>query len=406
MRAAKPGLRHILAALSRDKRGPALLVFEIALTLAIVCNLLFIVELQQRESGRQSGIDEAAIASFHNELLSVQDDQDARVRADLKVLRSMPGVVDAFASNAIPLGDGYMSGVGVGLSGELTSAVVTSAYYEVDEHALKTFNLHLVEGRWFSADEIEEAHAGRRGAPVAVITSSLAKDLFAEGSAVGKSVYLNQQRSRVIGVVQRLQAWVQAEDAGIERSVMVPRLVGSPEYLYILRLSPRSAESVLSDAQNGLFDLDRRRVIDRVETFATTRASAYRANFILSVIVGCIGVLLLFVTAVGLVGLTSYWVTQRGRQIGIRRALGARRSDILALFHAENLIVTCMGAVLGTALALGANIALVSLFETARLPLWFVVATGFAILCLGQLSVIWPALRAANIAPAIAAKAP
>ena len=142
----------------------------------------------------------------------------------------------------------------------------------------------------------------------------------------------------------------------------------------------------------------------RPRTFAEIRSAAYRPYRASAVILSFVSVLLLAITALGVVGLTSFWVARRHHQIGIRRALGARRVDILRYFHIENLVVVGFGAMIGLALAAVANVFIVRAFETTRMPESFVAAAVIAVLGLGQLSVLWPALRAAAVPPASAAR--
>ncbi|MFZ0869638.1 MAG: FtsX-like permease family protein [Rhodanobacter sp.] len=109
--------------------------------------------------------------------------------------------------------------------------------------------------------------------------------------------------------------------------------------------------------------------------------------------------MLLAVTAAGVVGLTSFWVGQRRRQIGIRRALGATRSDILNYFLTENLLISLGGVIVGTLLAVGMNALMISQFEMTRLSLIYVVAGSAMLLLLGQAAVLAPALRASRVSP-------
>jgi putative ABC transport system permease protein len=104
------------------------------------------------------------------------------------------------------------------------------------------------------------------------------------------------------------------------------------------------------------------------------------------------------------VGLTSYWVAQRRRQIGMRRALGARRVDILRYFHAENLLIAGVGAVAGIGMCLAGNVWLAHLLVLTRISPWYICLGALAVLCLSQAAVLWPALRAASIPPAIATR--
>jgi putative ABC transport system permease protein len=157
-------------------------------------------------------------------------------------------------------------------------------------------------------------------------------------------------------------------------------------------------------AQKKLFEVNRARVLEKVRTMTEARAEAYRDDRGLAVILGVVCAALLAVTAFGIVGLTSYWVAQRRRQIGIRRALGATRRAIMRYFQTENLFIASTAAVLGVALAIALNLWMVNSFEMARLHLSYALAGAVVVLLLGQLAVLWPALRAASVPPALATR--
>jgi putative ABC transport system permease protein len=111
------------------------------------------------------------------------------------------------------------------------------------------------------------------------------------------------------------------------------------------------------------------------------------------------------VTSFGIVGLTSYWVAQRRRQIGIRRALGATRNAIIQYFQTENLLIAGAGAAVGVALAVSLNLWMVSAFAMQRLNPGYALVGAVVVLLLGQAAVLWPAMKAASIPPALATRA-
>jgi putative ABC transport system permease protein len=119
----------------------------------------------------------------------------------------------------------------------------------------------------------------------------------------------------------------------------------------------------------------------------------------MAILMGVVCLVLLAITAAGIVGLTSFWVGQRRKQIGVRRALGAKRSDILSYFMTENLLIGIAGVVVGALLAIGMNLWLVTQFEMARLSLTYVAAGVIVLLLLGQGAVLAPAMRAARVPP-------
>ncbi len=115
--------------------------------------------------------------------------------------------------------------------------------------------------------------------------------------------------------------------------------------------------------------------------------------------------MLLAVTVFGIVGLTMYWVGQRRRYIGMRRALGARRIDILRYFHTENLLIAGGGVLLGIVLGLASNLWLTSHLQLGRMSVAYICVGAVFIMAISQASVFFPALRAAAISPLEAIRA-
>jgi putative ABC transport system permease protein len=101
----------------------------------------------------------------------------------------------------------------------------------------------------------------------------------------------------------------------------------------------------------------------------------------------------------GIVGLTSFWVGQRRKQIGIRRAVGASYGQILAYFQTENFLLSTAGVLLGLMLAFAINIYLMRHYEVERMPWYYLGGGAAALWLLGQLAVLGPALRAASVPP-------
>jgi len=398
----------IISALRRSKVAALLISLQVAVTLAVVSNALYIALQQIEHMSRPSGIDEEGIVSFENIWTGGMDTEiKARLQTDLAALRSLPGVRDAYATDGLPLRGGGYSSAFSRRPGERPG--VPSALYPVDEHGLRTLGLRLIEGRGFNSGDILDWNGEQDSpdhAPVAVVTRALAASLFPEGAALGKVAYIDKNPVTIIGVVERMQAQAAyGHDESIENAALVPYLWTEPSSLYVIRAFPGQRDAVLQAAQRKLFQISRTRAITRQQSFVETRAEAYRPFRATALILSCVSAVLLLITGLGVVGLTSFWVAQRRRHIGIRRALGARRIDILRYFHTENLFLVGAGAAVGFVLTMGANAFIVRQFEMSRLPVSFVVAGVVIVLCLGQLSVLWPALRAAGVSPATAARA-
>jgi len=404
-------LRPILSAMRRNKVGAILIAVQMAVTLAILCNGLFIIEQRLASSKRPTGVDEANLFVLSNLWVGNPTDLAARLQADLAALRSVPGVVDAFATNSYPLSDGGSTD-GVSLHPDQRDAMALSALYFTDEHGLQTLGLKLIAGRNFNTGEIVDKVGFTDFKPPAavIMTRALADKLFPGGNALGQSVYVESEKHQttIIGIVDRLQVpWVQSGGWGSKfnyNSMLEPFRYLDQYTDYVVRAKPGQLPMVLQAAQKKLIEVNRARVIEKAQSLTEARQEAYRNDRGLAVILGVVCAALLLVTAFGIVGLTSYWVAQRRRQIGIRRALGATRNAIIRYFQTENLLIAASGAALGVAMAIALNLWMVSSFEMERLHSIYAFAGAAVVLLLGQAAVLWPALRAASIPPALATR--
>jgi putative ABC transport system permease protein len=396
----------ILRSLRRSKVGALLISVQIALTLAILCNSLSALQQQLQDMTRPTGIDEANIWTLRNQWIGAPEDLQARILTDLAALRSVPGVVGAAATNAYPLGgDAWTTGVGLNPNQRVSTA--STAVYIVDEHAMAAFGLKLAEGRWFKAGEIGAARDDETKFPATVIiTRSLAHALFPNTDALGQVVYFGRsQPARVVGIVEHAQTPFASQTSWhvrIDDASFFPYQYVSNDMTYVVRTEPGRLAAVMMMAQARLFQITAQRVVTSARTFAETRHGAYTSERKSSIVLGVVCGLLLVVTALGVVGLTMYWVSQRRRYIGMRRALGARRSDIARYFHLENLLIAGTGVAVGVVLGLGGNVLLASDLALTRMSAGFICAAAGIVLGLSQLAVIWPAMRAASIPPATA----
>jgi putative ABC transport system permease protein len=405
--------RPILSAMRRNKVGAILIAVQMAITLAILCNALFLIQQRLALSHRPTGADEANVVVLDNQWVGKPADITARQQGDLAALRSMPGVQDAFASNTVPLTNSG-STTGISLNPDQRNATALAAIYFGDEHAIAGWGLKLIAGRNFNSDEVTEkiSYTDLKPPSALIITKGLADKLFPNGNAVGQSVYEESLKGQIpiVGVVERLQVpWVSAGGWGNkfnDNSVIEPfRFISPYPTMYIVHAQAGQAAAVIQAAPKKLFDISRSRVIGKTQAMTSMRTEIYKDDKGLVVILGVVCASLLAVTSFGIVGLTSYWVAQRRRQIGIRRALGATRNAIIQYFQTENLLIAGAGAAIGVALAVSLNLWMVNAFAMQRLNTGYTLIGAVVVLLLGQVAVLWPALKAASIPPALATRA-
>jgi putative ABC transport system permease protein len=401
-------IRPILVALRQHKAGTALIALQIALTLAIVCNALFIIHQRLAKLSEVSGVDEANVFVIANQWAGDKSTQqiDAQVRTDLVALRQLSSVQDASAASGYPLqGQGWDNFITM-TPGQI-KPTTDSAVYTGDEHFIDALGLKLVAGRNFRPGEVDTIGDQQTIIPpVVIVSKALADRLFPGGSALGRSFYaMGTTPSTIIGIVDTLhrQGTDQWNKSYEGQSLIWPlRWDGLVGPNYIVRAKPGQLAEAMREAPKALYAQSRMRIIDArdgIQDYAEIRHRAYDSDRGMAILMGIICAVLLAITAAGIVGLTSFWVGQRRKQIGVRRALGARQRDILTYFLTENFLISAAGVVLGAVLAVAFNLWTVTRFEMDRMSITYVGAGVLVLLLLGQGAVLAPALRASRVSP-------
>ena len=407
-------IRPILSTLMRHKTAAALIVVEIALTCAIICNALFMISDRLSQVREVSGIAEEELVRVQISGIGSDTDQVARTRTDLASLRAIPGVKDATVLNQVPFVNSSWNS-GVRLQQEQQQSTLNATTYMAEDQFIETLGLTLVAGRDFDADEYREASdllertTEDGNIPATIITRSLADKLFPGEDAIGKAFYSwGDAPIRVVGVVEHLvRPGGMGGPAEREYAMVFPL---RPHYNlggnYVIRTDPDRRTEVLAAAKAVLQANGADRIIqeENSKTFEQLRREYYQAPRAMAWLLGIVCVALLLVTALGIIGLASFWVQQRTKQIGVRRALGATRGQILRYFQTENFLLATIGIVLGMLLAYLLNQWLMGRYELPRLPLLYLPVGAAALWLLGQIAVFGPARRAAAIPPAVATR--
>jgi putative ABC transport system permease protein len=397
----------ILATLSRHRTAAALIVLEIALTCAIVCNAIFLIGERVGRMRNPSGLAESELVRIQLTGPGQQEDAQAVIREDLALLSALPGVKKAAYTRQLPFGNSSWNS-GVKFDPEETHVRLNATTYSGSEGLLDTLGVQLVAGRDFTRDEYvdeEEALASSTTRPI-IITRAVADRLWPGQLGVGQTFYLGRHPVQVIGVLERLVRPNEYHGAAdYELSLVLPiRERYKRSVNYVLRVDPARRAEVLTAAAAALNQSRPGRIILEKQTLEEMRSKYYRGDRAMAWLLATVCAALLIVTALGIVGLASFWVQQRTRQIGIRRALGATRGQIVRYFQAENLLLATFGIALGMLLAYGINQLLMERYELARLPAQYLPVGALCLWMLGQLAVLGPALRAASVPPAVATR--
>ncbi|RDS83030.1 ABC transporter permease [Dyella monticola] len=405
-------IKPIFSTLQRHKFTACLLIMEIALTCAIVCNAIFLIGQRLQLMQTPTGIAEHELVYVQMADISDRPDVMARTEADLAALRQVPGAKSVMLINQLPFG-GSSSNMDIKLSPEQTKTTISVAQY-MGENMLSTLGVHLVAGRDFRPDEfvdIDKVYAALRAGDLTaipkpvLITQAMAERLWPGQNPLGKQLYVAQGIPlTVIGVMKELVRPNQRNN-GLHYSLFNPvRMPMSSGTYYVLRCASQDREQVLRSAVVKLRKLDPNRIVLDKGTWDEMRRDYFRDDRAMAGILVSVCLALLIVTALGIVGLASFWVAQRNRSIGVRRALGATRGNILHYFQTENFLLTTMGIGLGMVLAYGINLFLIVHYEVPRLPLMYFPIGALLLWMIGQAAVLGPALRAAGVPPVVATR--
>lgn len=391
------------------------MVLQIALALAIVSNALFIIQERIYLSKRPTGLNERNLLTIQNVWANANIERVASLaQSDLLALRHIPGVVDATQMNSFPLsGTGWREAVHLDPDPAPAKWITQGPIYAADDHTLSTLGIKLIAGRDFRSEEIVESDQKSLTPPtVIIITKALAEKLYPNDAAIGKPVYLtisdDIRPSVIIGIVEKLTGPFSRARSFMETSMLIPAHISGKRSFYLVRSSEGQLTTVAKAAPGTLLAVSRMRILSgrgAIRAFSRVRADAYRDERSLAIMMGMVCVVLLTITAGGIVGLNTFMIDRRRRQTGIRRALGGTRHDILTFFLIENLIISMGGVTLGALLAYGLDLALMRTFQMERLSSAYVAIGVAVLLLLGLLSTLAPALRASQIPPLEAMRA-
>ena len=397
-------IKPIVSSLLRSKSGPLLLLLQMILSVAIVANAAFIIHQRLDLMSRDSGIVESEVFSFNVYNFDPALDLRQQSQVDRVILRNLNGVMAVAPTNMVPLsGSGWMD---VFLDRPVSDDAKSTpgfALYMGDEHLLQTLGLELIDGRNIRPEEVR--HEINQTGQVAIVSAPLAKAHWGDESPVGKVVYSGDVAVTIVGVVDKLQgAWV--DHRHFEYSVIQSIDYGGADSIstYLVRAKAGDMARLEDDIRAALRAENPNRVINEFTSLTEHRNSSYSHHALMVGVLTLMVVLLLAITALGLAGMVMFNIERRTKQIGTRRALGARKRDVVGHFLVENYLLCLLGGVIGGLLAVQLGQQLMTLYSLPMLHPAYPLATVAGLFVVTTLAVLLPARRAATISPAIATR--
>ena len=415
----------IWRALSRNKLRFGLVAGQVAMTLAIVANCVTLIVQAREKMSERTGLDEerlvAGVLSVPKTKFRDTMQRELWFQENLYELRTIPGIQSITASGRWLWSGGPFYQVKLPNS---SGDYVSTGLWVADEFFPDTVGAVIDEGRWFTREEAqkntrywydlegkrERLADGKMREVVmcdAVITRALGRRLFGEGPLVGK---LFEDRDgdigRVIGVIRHLHMPEWAQRQAEDYMVFAPGS-GNHNYTWGAQFLVRTESGKTNEVAQRINDhLQSRYELSQTPAhpITTVREAYFGPQRMIFALMGLLVILLLFVASASIAGLSSFSVTERTRQIGVRRALGATTTDILHYFLTETGITTILGIAVGAGLAALLNIGLLKFYDGAKLSPTILGACALLLFLVAVGAAFPPARRASRISPAIATR--
>ncbi|NNG45123.1 FtsX-like permease family protein [Pseudoalteromonas sp. NEC-BIFX-2020_002] len=396
-------IKPIFHALCRSKVGAMLLLIQIAITTAIVSNAAFIIQDKISFLSQETGYPEQDIFLFNVMTFGKDVNVTQQFELDEAMIRQLPGVVGAAMSSSAPLtGSGSASDFSLKPAPQ-ESLSVRTGYFFIDEHGVNTYGVKLIAGRNFTEEEVVVTDNFEKQTNVTIVSQALLTELFPGENGLGKTVYFGDIPLKIVGVVEKMMGpWL--KDSRPDNLAFIPFINATSSANFVVRTEPGQRASVIKQIEEAMLNNYNKRVISRIRGLDESKAEYVAQDKLMMRMLIVLITILVLVTALGIFGLTLFNISKRTKQIGTRRALGARKSAIINYFLVENAMICCVGLVLGVIVALLLGQILMQYFSIAALPPSYIIITAMGVFCMSLLAVFGPAKRAANISPSIATR--
>jgi putative ABC transport system permease protein len=398
-------IKPIFLSLKQNKFMAILMIVQIAFTMGVLSSSVLVATETLRAWGMPSGIPHEDILRISPEFFDETQDIGQALVKDIERVKNMPNVINIAPSNAVPFTAENM--INVYLAAEEDAQEYKTVVFHSDESIFDVLQLSLIEGRLLTASDVirGENNATPENASQVMISQDMATVLFADQTALGQTIWLskNSDPVQVVGVYSNFMVGERLNGRGKSyQSIIRPQVKWSlsQQPHYLIRVESGQGTAMMEDIID-VFYQERGRYINSSELLKRTQKRMYdgRGSRALTMLV--ISVVLLMITGLGMTGLTAFQVTQRRKQIGTRRALGAKKSDIMRYFLTENTIITLIGLLIGILVTLIITFELSEQASQNFMNVSVLLLTGLVMWIVNILAVWFPAKRAANIEPAI-----
>lgn len=278
---------------------------------------------------------------------------------------------------------------------------VTTSYIGTDNNYSLVQDKTISEGRFLTSFDIDGT------LNVAVVGSYIANELFPDNDAVGSYISMSGQKFKIVGIHTQVDG---GEENSNDDLIIIPYTVaqrlgraGSINTIYVRVTNSNEVNLIQNLIENELYSLYKNEDYYNVTSQEAMLETLSSVTGTLSIVLGGIAAISLLVGGIGIMNIMIVSVTERTREIGIRKAIGAKKNNILMQFLIEGLILTGLGGILGIALGC---LAITIIGKLGLVPAvysikWILIAF-FVSLLTGIIFGLFPAYKAAKLDPIVA----
>jgi putative ABC transport system permease protein len=400
-------LRMALSTLLSNKLRSFLTVFGVVIgviTVMLIASIISGIDVSVKKEVESFGTRSIFISKFNPGIHVGRLSREERMRKELTyddaiALGTLPAVeisvpfldiTNNFFGQKLLVSGGGKTTAGVALQGTLP---------EFERAGTQVIS----EGRFFTQSENDTKQ------DVAVVGSKVADDFFKFGSPVGQTIKIGADDFRVVGVLQKREQFLISGGSDDQNNVIylpyevARKLKPNADDVYIMAVGKPGMMDEAKDQVRDMLRVRRQVPFSAPDNFGMETAESILDNFrsitaglaIAMVVISSVG---LMVGGIGVMNIMLVSVTERTREIGVRKAIGAKRSDIMWQFLIEAATLTGIGGIVGLSIGWGLTL-LLSLLLPSYVPLWAPIGGLVASVGIGLIFGLWPAWKAARLDP-------
>ncbi|WP_159820948.1 FtsX-like permease family protein [Colwellia sp. 20A7] len=408
-------IKALLKALRLRKFATTLLILQLSLTIGLMVNTVILTASTIEKLNKPLGFDVEQLITV--DLMPTSgayrdtDYYQSITQQDIAKISAIDGVISAAHYNQLPIQRGSWNGNMQAADFPKDAVLPTELRYVQmfysSKIGLENLGVEIIEGRKLTdADDItKDFYTLKDRGEIEqniIITQSLAKAIFPNKSALGELT----NNGRVIGIARDFS--ISPARKGIDKTFgLFGNFMFSQsdyEQHYVVRVEPGKLAQVQAQLSDTILSVQAERDIIRVQSMAERLKNFYSQDAGLASLFAMLSALMILVTIVSSFAHAHFHVTQQRKFIGIRRALGARKKDIMLYVFSENWILNIGASLLGIATMIGLNIALSQVITIEKPTIVLYALAVLVIFVAGSLATWLPAYKTTKISPVIATK--